>query len=84
MKNALKVTAMRTVEGKITKDWKGDFVQPIMFTVEGKEILSDVSSRKKKDLPQAVAFMQKRVDKGDVTVTLNEAGRIEMLSYMLF
>ena len=69
---------------KIGKDCMGNFSQPIFFTVEGKEIASDVTARRKKDLPRSVEFMQKRVDKGNLTVTLHESGRIESIIYPMF
>lgn len=69
---------------KITKDCMGNFSHPIFFTVEGRQIASDVTSRKKKDLPRSLEYMQKRVDKGSLTVTLHESGRIESVCYPLF
>ena len=85
MSEELKVTGMTVPPGaKITKDCMGNFSHPIFFTVEGKQIASDVTSRKKKDLPRSLEFMQKRVDKGSLTVTLHESGRIESICYPMF
>lgn len=86
-KPELKVIGMVADTGKKAgKDWKGDFEQEIAFKVEGIVPLlkTTVSARRKKDLPHSVGFMQNRVAKGSVTVTLNDAGNIESICYPMF
>ena len=84
MNPELQVTAFSIIPGaKIVKDWMGHFSQPVHYTVEGKQIVSDVTARRKKDLPRNVGYMQKLVDRGVVRVQLNSSGRIGTILYPL-
>lgn len=85
MKPKHKVLSMRVdPAAKITKDFRGRFVQPILLKVESGEFPYEVTSERKKDLPRSVEWMQKRVDgyAGGVEVEIEE-GRISCMSYML-
>ena len=74
-------------DAKITKNWRGSFVQPVFLKVEGREKEAEyhLSAQKKKDLPESVKYFQKRVDgyAGGVEVDI-EDGRVSCVSYMLF
>jgi hypothetical protein len=84
MNPELQVTAFSIIPGaKIEKDCIGRFSQPVHYTVEGKQIISDVTARRKKDLPRNVGYMQKLVDRGVVRVQLNSSGRIGTILYPL-
>lgn len=87
MKPELKVIGMTPDTGKKAgKDCFGNFEQEIAFKVEGivPLVKTTVSARRKKDLPNSVKFMQNRVAKGSVTVTLNDAGNLESIIYPMF
>ncbi len=83
-----KVLSMRLdTEKPIYKTAGGSFAQPILFEVSGfeKELPYRVTAGRKKNLPESVANMQKRVDgyAGGVEVEV-EGGKIYGVSFMLF
>ncbi len=81
MNPEIPVTAIRVnPAGKIQNSGVSfiGFTQPVFYTVNGKEIPSYISARKKKDLPRTLERAEKNIAAGNTSVTLNEKGGIEM------
>jgi hypothetical protein len=86
MKPKYKVLSMKVVNEPIRKNVMGYFAQVVTYKAEGleKEAVDTISSRKKKDLPQSIEWMRRRIEKGTMEIEVNQVGQVDCLSYPLF